>query len=88
VPLLAWWIARALTNAAKHSRAREVRVAARCSVGILTIEVADDGVGGAGNGKGSGLRGLADRVGALDGRLSVSSPPGHGTTLRAEFPCG
>ena len=81
-------VSEALTNAAKHSRATEVRVAASCSGGILTVEVADDGVGGAGNGKGSGLRGLTDRVEALDGRLTVSSPPGQGTTLRAEFPCG
>jgi signal transduction histidine kinase len=81
-------VSEALTNAAKHSRAAEVRVAASCSGGTLTVEVADDGVGGAGNGKGSGLRGLADRVEALDGRLTVSSPPGRGTTLRAEFPCG
>ena len=81
-------VSEALTNAAKHSQAAEVRVAASCSGGILTVEVADDGVGGAGNGKGSGLRGLADRVEALDGRLTVSSPPGRGTTLRAEFPCG
>jgi len=81
-------VSEALTNAAKHSQATEVRVAASCSGGTLTIEVADDGVGGAGNGTGSGLRGLADRVEALDGRLTVSSPPGRGTTLRAEFPCG
>jgi signal transduction histidine kinase len=84
-------VSEALTNAAKHAQAREARVAARCSGGLLTVEVADDGVGGAGNGKGltgSGLRGLADRVEALGGRLTVSSPPGRGTTLRAEFPCG
>jgi signal transduction histidine kinase len=81
-------VSEALTNAAKHSRAREVRVAATCQGGQLIVEVADDGVGGAGTGEGSGLRGLADRVEALDGRLSVSSPPGQGTTLRAEFPCG
>jgi signal transduction histidine kinase len=81
-------VSEALTNAAKHSQASEVRVAANSSGGILTVEVADDGVGGAGNGTGSGLRGLADRVEALDGRLTVSSPPGRGTTLRAEFPCG
>ena len=61
---------------------------ASCSGSVLTVEVTDDGAGGAGYGTGSGLRGLADRVEALDGRLSVSSPPGHGTTLRAEFPCG
>jgi signal transduction histidine kinase len=81
-------VSEALTNAAKYSRAREVCVAASCTDGVLTVEVADDGVGGAENGKGSGLRGLADRVEALDGRLTVSSPPGQGTTLRAEFPCG
>jgi len=81
-------VSEALTNAAKHSQATEVRVAASCAGGILTVEVADDGVGGAGNGRGSGLRGLADRVEALDGRLTVSSPAGRGTTLRAEFPCG
>ena len=51
------------------------------------LEVADDGIGGAGAGAGSGLRGLADRVEALGGRLTVSSPPGRGTTLRAEIPC-
>jgi signal transduction histidine kinase len=81
-------VSEALTNAAKHSQASEVSVAASCSGGVLTIEVADDGIGGVGNQTGSGLRGLADRVEALDGRLSVSSPPGHGTRLRAEFPCG
>jgi len=81
-------VSEALTNAAKYSRASEVRVAANCTGGVLTVEVADDGVGGAGKGNGSGLRGLADRVEALDGRLTVSSPPGQGTTLRAEFPCG
>ena len=63
-------------------------MAASCSGSVLTVEVTDDGAGAAGHGTGSGLRGLADRVEALDGRLSVSSPPGHGTTLRAEFPCG
>jgi signal transduction histidine kinase len=50
--------------------------------------VADDGAGGAATGTGCGLRGLADRVEALGGRLSVVSPPGQGTTLRAELPCG
>jgi len=88
VETAAYYVAsEALTNAAKHSQATEVRVAASCSGGILTVEVVDDGVGGAENGKGSGLRGLADRVEALDGRLTVASPPGRGTTLRAEFPC-
>jgi signal transduction histidine kinase len=77
----------ALTNAAKHSHAREVRVLASCAGGTLTVEVADDGIGGAGTEGGSGLRGLADRVEALGGRFTVSSPPGRGTMLRAEIPC-
>jgi signal transduction histidine kinase len=78
----------ALTNAAKHSHASEVRIAARDDEGRLTLEVSDDGIGGASTaGGGSGLRGLADRVEALGGRFTVSSPPGRGTTLRAEIPC-
>jgi signal transduction histidine kinase len=52
------------------------------------IEVSDDGVGGAVAGRGSGLRGLADRVEALGGRFALVSPAGAGTTLRAEIPCG
>jgi signal transduction histidine kinase len=78
----------ALANAAKHSHASEVRLAASREDGVLVLEVADDGIGGAATGGGSGLRGLADRVEALGGRLTVSSPPGRGTTLRAEIPCG
>jgi signal transduction histidine kinase len=77
----------ALTNAAKHSHATEVRVTASCAAGALTVEVADDGIGGAGTEGGSGLRGLADRIEALGGRFTFSSPPGRGTTLRAEIPC-
>ena len=53
----------------------------------MVVEVADDGVGGADATRGSGLRGLADRVAALDGALALESPPGGGTRLRAEFPC-
>ena len=49
--------------------------------------MADDGVGGADPGRGSGLRGLADRVEALEGRLGIDSRPGEGTTIRAEIPC-
>jgi signal transduction histidine kinase len=52
----------------------------------VTVEVADDGVGGADAAGGSGLRGLADRLAALDGRLSLESPAGQGTRLRAELP--
>ena len=77
----------ALSNAAKHSHASEVRLAASNQNDALMLEVADDGIGGAGPGGGSGLRGLADRVEALGGQLTVSSPPGRGTTLRAQFPC-
>jgi signal transduction histidine kinase len=53
----------------------------------VTVEVSDDGVGGADSRRGSGLQGLADRIEALDGRLDVHSPPGAGTRLRAEIPC-
>ena len=81
-------VSEALTNAAKHSHASEVQVKAACAGGLLTVEVADDGIGGAAAGNGTGLRGLADRVEALGGTLTVASPLGRGTTLHAEFPCG
>jgi signal transduction histidine kinase len=77
----------ALANAAKHSHAREVCLAASLDGRLLVVDVTDDGIGGATTGRGSGLRGLADRVEALGGRLTVSSPPGRGTTVRAEIPC-
>jgi signal transduction histidine kinase len=77
----------ALANAAKHSHANEVRLTATYDGGRLVLDVADDGIGGAAAGEGTGLRGLADRVEALGGRLTLSSPPGRGTTLRAEIPC-
>ncbi len=80
-------VSEALTNAVKHSHASELRIGARCDGPALTVEVADDGIGGAAAGRGSGLRGLADRVEALGGRLTVSSPPGRGTVVRAEIPC-
>jgi signal transduction histidine kinase len=81
-------VSEALANAVKHSHASEARVSAVSAGAVLTVEVADDGIGGATTGGGgSGLRGLADRVEALGGRLTLSSPPGRGTTLRAEFPC-
>jgi signal transduction histidine kinase len=83
-------VSEALANVAKHARAGAVRVAVARGDGQLRVEVADDGVGGAngGGGRGSGLRGLADRVDALGGRLVVVSPAGRGTVLRAEIPCG
>ena len=81
----------ALTNAAKHSHGNEIRVDVSYDGHTLTVEVADDGIGGAAvggwAGSGSGLRGLSDRVEALGGRFTVSSPPGRGTRLRAEIPC-
>ncbi len=89
VETAAYFVAsEALTNAAKHSHGSEVRVAASYEQKRLTVEVADDGIGGASAVGGSGLRGLADRVEALGGRFTASSPPGRGTTLRAEIPCG
>ncbi len=77
----------ALTNAAKHSHANDVRLTASYQQQTLIVEVSDDGIGGAATMGGTGLRGLADRIEALGGRLTVSSPPGRGTTLRAEIPC-
>jgi PAS domain S-box-containing protein len=79
-------VAEGLTNIAKYAQADEAGVSVVHRPHILAVEVADDGVGGADMGKGSGLRGLADRVEALGGRLTVDSPPGGGTRLRAEIP--
>jgi signal transduction histidine kinase len=56
--------------------------------GVVEVQVADDGIGGADPAKGTGLRGLADRVSALNGRLEVISEAGHGTTVKATIPCG
>jgi len=79
-------IAEALTNVAKYAQASSATVAVRRINGHAEVEVRDDGVGGADPERGSGIRGLADRVGALDGTLALDSPPGSGTTLRAEIP--
>ncbi len=79
-------IAEALTNVAKYAHANAATVAVRRVNGHAEVEVRDDGIGGADPDRGSGLRGLADRVGALDGFLALDSPPGSGTTLRAEIP--
>jgi signal transduction histidine kinase len=80
-------VSEALTNAAKHSHAGEVRITASRDRDVLIVEVVDDGIGGAVLRGGSGLRGLTDRVEALGGRLVISSPPGRGTTIRADLPC-
>jgi signal transduction histidine kinase len=78
----------ALANVAKHAHASQVRIETRRANGTLLVEVADDGVGGATPDGGSGLRGLADRVEAQGGRLTVVSPPGGGTRVLGEIPCG
>jgi PAS domain S-box-containing protein len=79
-------IAEALTNVARYAQASAVRVGVTAGDARVVVEVSDDGVGGADASGGSGLRGLADRVESLGGSLEVSSPPGAGTTLRAEIP--
>jgi signal transduction histidine kinase len=79
-------VCEALTNVAKHAGASRARVDVSLESGLLVVEVADDGVGGAAAGAGSGLRGLVDRVAAAGGRLSVESPVGAGTRVRAEVP--
>jgi signal transduction histidine kinase len=81
-------VAEALTNAARYAEAKRVMVSVVRRNGQVDIEVSDDGVGGADLDQGSGLRGLHDRVGALDGRLRVTSVGGEGTTLKASIPCG
>jgi signal transduction histidine kinase len=78
--------AEALTNVAKYARASHASVMLSAGDGRLYVEVSDDGVGGADPSVGSGLRGLQDRVDALDGRFEVISPPGEGTTIRVELP--
>jgi signal transduction histidine kinase len=79
-------VAEALTNVVKYADASHASVTVVRSNGHAIVEVRDDGIGGADPGRGSGLRGLADRVAALDGRLELESPPGEGTLLRAEIP--
>jgi signal transduction histidine kinase len=78
-------VAESLTNVAKHARAERATVTVRVEDAALRIRVRDDGVGGARSG-GTGLVGLADRLAALDGRLSVDSPPGAGTLVAADIP--
>jgi signal transduction histidine kinase len=79
-------VAEALTNVAKYAGATHARVEVRRENSHAVIDVRDDGVGGADAAAGSGLRGLGDRVGALDGTLEVESPKGAGTLVRARFP--
>ncbi len=79
-------VAEALTNVVKYAHASSAVVRIAREDGLLAVTVGDDGIGGADPATGSGLRGLADRVAALDGSLSVASPAGGGTTVRAEIP--
>jgi signal transduction histidine kinase len=79
-------VSEALANVAKYAHATHATVTLERFNGHVTIEVADDGVGGADAGKGSGLRGLQDRLAALDGTLWLESPEGRGTRLRAKIP--
>ena len=80
-------VGEALTNVAKHSKARSVRVRVTRRGPILAVEVTDDGVGGAVVHRSGGLAGLADRVRAVEGTLRLASPAGGPTTLLAELPC-
>jgi PAS domain S-box-containing protein len=79
-------VSEALANAGKHAQAHNVTVEVSEEDGRLRVDVTDDGVGGADPAGGSGLRGLADRVSALDGTFAVESPAGGGTRVRAEMP--
>ena len=79
-------VSEALANVTKYAQASSVEVTVDRRNGYALIEVADDGVGGADPGRGSGLRGLADRVASLSGKLDIDSPRGGGTRIRAEIP--
>ena len=80
-------VAEAITNVAKYAHASRAMVNIRRSNGRATVTVSDDGVGGADPSSGSGLRGLAARVEALNGRLDIDSTPESGTRVKAEIPC-
>ena len=79
-------VAESLTNAAKHSGASEARVEMSTTNDTVIVEIRDNGCGGASLTGGTGIRGLADRVEALDGTFELESPPETGTVIRAEFP--
>jgi signal transduction histidine kinase len=80
-------VAESLANVAKHAQATAAKVDVSRAKGLLLVEITDNGVGGADTERGSGLRGLADRVEALGGRLRVWSPVGGGTRVQAAIPC-
>jgi signal transduction histidine kinase len=88
VELTAYFVAcEALANVGKYAGATETTVRVSRRDGLVVVEIDDDGVGGADESAGTGLRGLADRVAALDGTLRILSPPGGGTLVTAELPC-
>jgi signal transduction histidine kinase len=88
VELAAYFVvAEALTNVAKYAHATHAKVEVARANGRLVVEVEDDGVGGANPENGTGLRGLADRIAVLEGRLEIDSERGRGTTVRAQIPC-
>jgi len=79
-------VAEALTNVAKYAQATRATVRLAAGDDTLVVEICDDGIGGADATAGSGLSGLNDRVGSCDGTLTVTSPPGEGTSVRAVLP--
>jgi signal transduction histidine kinase len=81
-------VSESLTNAAKHAQADTVNVEVGVTTDTLIVEIVDDGIGGADSERGTGLRGLADRIETLNGHLRVWSSVGRGTRVRAEIPCG
>jgi len=88
VELAAYFVvAEALTNVAKYANATHAKVEVARENGRLVVEVEDDGIGGANPENGTGLRGLADRIAVLEGRLEIDSERGAGTTVRAQIPC-
>ena len=80
-------VAEALANAVRHSGARQVHIRMQHTGGLLRVQVADDGAGGADPARGTGLRGVEQRLAAFDGILAVSSPPGGPTMIAMEVPC-
>jgi signal transduction histidine kinase len=80
-------VSESLANVGKYAEATAASVVVTRTASHLVVEIVDNGVGGADTERGTGLRGLADRVEALGGRLRVWSPPGRGTRVRAELPC-
>jgi signal transduction histidine kinase len=79
-------VAEALTNVARHAQATHASVTIEIDAAALTAQISDDGIGGARSRPGSGLSGLADRVASLGGRLSIDSPRGGPTSIRAVVP--